>query len=107
MEDMIKVDGTGLGQLVRSLSELDYDKGRVLTYLEQAEGTRTEVVTATLYQKDGEWKLHLDEPLIRAVMGNLNAEKYSQEVEERLEHLEAEYERKMEQWGEEILFPHK
>ena len=45
--------------------------------------------------------------MIRAVMGNLNAEKYSQEVEERLEHLEAEYERKMEQWGEEILFPHK
>ncbi|POP30740.1 hypothetical protein C3B58_19740 [Lactonifactor longoviformis] len=107
MEDMIKVDGTGLRQLVRSLSEIDYDKGRVLTYLEQAEGTRTEAVTAALYQKDGEWKLHLDEPLIRAVMGNLNAETYSEEVEERLEHLEAEYERKMEQWGEEILFPHK
>ena len=102
MEDMIKVDGTGLRQLVRSLSEIDYDKGRVLTYLEQAEGTRTEAVTAILYQKDGEWKLHLDEPLIRAVMGNLNAETYSEEVEERLEHLEAEYERKMEQWGEEF-----
>jgi hypothetical protein len=102
MEGLVNSEGTGIKQLIEDLAEIDYDKRGLALYVEEAEGSYSQVVTVTAKKEQGAWKIQLNDAFINAVMGNLDAEEYSQEVQGRLDELEHEYEEKMDQWGEEF-----
>ncbi|MCH1981186.1 hypothetical protein MCG98_01165 [Ruminococcus sp. OA3] len=92
MERMLKAEGSGLKQMIRDLSNIDYDKGGVLSYMDRAEGISSTDVTVRAYQGDEGWKLHISDSFINAFMGNLDANHLSEDVEKHLCELEDEYE---------------
>ena len=102
MEEMLDGGGTGIKAMLKNLADLDYDKERMLSFLEEADGVISVRVTVTAVKKNGKWRLHLSESFINAFFGNFMADQFSPEVEKRLEELEGEYERKIEQWGDEF-----
>ena len=102
MEEMLDGSGTGIKAMLKNLADLDYDKERMLSFLEEADGVISVRVTVTAVKKNGQWRLHLSESFINAFFGNFMADQFSPEVEKRLEELEGEYERKIEQWGDEF-----
>ena len=59
-------------------------------------------VAVTAFREDGAWKLHLDDAFINAFMGNINAEEYSEEVQERIEELEWQQEEKIDDWADKL-----
>ena len=102
MEEMLDGGGTGIKAMLKNLADLDYDKERMLSFLEEADGVSSVRVTVTAVKKNGQWRLHLSDSFINAFFGNFMADQFSPEVEKRLEELEDEYERKIEQWGDEF-----
>lgn len=99
MEDMINSGGTGIRQMIKNLSNLDYDKESILPYMDSEE-TFTSTVSVQASKKSGKWKLHVDDSLINAFLGNFGSGEYSDEVQQRLDELEAEYENKMNDWAD-------
>ena len=107
LERTIKAEGSGLKQMIRDLSNIDYDKEGILSYMDQTEETCFAEVTVRAYQEDGGWKVHISDSFTNAFMGNLNSEHFSEDVEKRLCELEDEYEQKIEQkweqWGDYMM----
>lgn len=104
MENMIESEGTGLRQLVRDLSELDYDKSRFISIIDELDENSicTSDITVQAYEDNGQWKIHISDKFINAFMGNMMAENYSEDVEQQIEELENQYEQKMDAWGDEF-----
>lgn len=102
MEDMISSVDTGISGTVSDIFESAYDNGSLLQYMENADDIITVDVTVSASRKKGVWKIHVSDEFVNAFMGNLDSEDYSEEVEERLDELEAEYEKKMDEWGEDL-----
>ena len=105
MERMIEGEGTGLGEMVATVSRLSrLELGELfglIDELQEQDGVTREVQLRAEKREDA-WRLCLNEEFIRAVMGNMDSEEFSPEIEEQLEQLEERYEEKMEQWGEEL-----
>lgn len=103
-ENMINSTGTGIVQMVKDLSHIADEESGLLMIIEScdAEDICTIPVTVTAYREDGAWKFHLDDEFINAFMGNLNAEEYSEDIQQRIETLEREYEEKLIEWEEQF-----
>lgn len=99
MESMI--DSVGGEGKENKQNGINYkDKYSFLSCIDQEKGTYTADITLEAYQDDGVWKLHLSDEFVNAVLGNMDSEEYSDEIEERLDELEDEYEQEIEKWGD-------
>ncbi len=100
LENMIESPGTGLGQLLKDLSEITGEKGGLLSLIEECdqEDLCTLNVTVTADRENGGWKIHLDEELINALMGNIGAEEYSEDIQQRILELEKQQSEKLDEW---------
>lgn len=80
LENMMASEGSGLGQMMKDFSHMFDEENGLLAILNDYEQDKTCTfeVTATAYRKNGAWILHLDEELLNACMGNINAEEYSE-----------------------------
>ena len=104
LENMLDSPGTGIGQLIKDISNIMNDEGGLLAIVEACDQDDicTLEVTASAYQENGKWKIHLDDEFINAFMGNFNGMTYSEDVQKRLDELEKQQEEKLlEEWGEE------
>lgn len=101
-EDMIESTGTGLGQMIQDLSNITDDEGGLLAIIESCDQDDicTLEVTVTAYRDDGAWVLHLDDEFINAFMGNINAEEYSEELQQKIKELEIKQDEKQDEWEE-------
>ncbi|MDE6739702.1 MAG: hypothetical protein K2K07_11470 [Lachnospiraceae bacterium] len=108
MENMIESEGTGLKQMIKDLSSITDKDGSLLTFMESCnkDETCTLEVTAVAYLEKGAWIVHLDDELINACMGNINAEEYSEEVQHEMEELEKQLneklDEKLDEWEDEF-----
>ena len=55
-------------------------------------------VVVTAYRRDGTWVVHLDDDFINAFMGNINAEEYSEEIQQKIDDLEKQQDEKLDEW---------
>ena len=104
MENMIESEGTGLKQMIKDLSSITDKDGSLLTFMESCDKDETCAldVTTTAYRENGAWIIHLDDELINACMGNINAEEYSEEVQQEMEGLEKQLNEKLDEWEDEF-----
>lgn len=105
LENMIASNGTGIGQMLKDLSNITDDEGGLLTIVESCDenDTCTLEVMVTAYRKNGAWQIHLDDEFINAFMGNINALEYSEDVQQKIEELERQQEEKlMDEWEEKL-----
>ncbi|MDE6845490.1 MAG: hypothetical protein K2J99_06950 [Lachnospiraceae bacterium] len=102
LENMIESDGTGLGQMIKDLSNITDEEDGLLTIIESCDkdDLSTIEVMVTAYRKNGAWQIHLDDEFINAFMGNIDAEEYSEDVQQRIEELEKLQNEKMDEWEE-------
>ena len=103
-ENMLGSPGTGLGQMVKDLSNIMDDEGGLLAIVEACDKDDicTLEVTVTAYRENGKWKIHLDDEFINAFMGNFNSMAYSEDVQKKLDELEKQQEEKWDEWAEEF-----
>lgn len=104
LENMLESKGSGMKQLLKNMSDLANGKEDLIKIIDMI-GTDyicTMEVTVFAYEKDGKWEIHLSDEFINAFMGNMMAEKYSGDVEQKINELTEKYEQKMEKWGENI-----
>ena len=103
-ENMLDSPGTGLGQMIKDVSNIMDDEGGLLEIVEACDKDDicTLKVTVTAYRENGAWKIHLDDKFINAFMGNFNATAYSEDVQKKLDELEKQLEEKMDEWAEEF-----
>ncbi|MEZ3506704.1 MAG: hypothetical protein K1W10_07135 [Lachnospiraceae bacterium] len=103
-EKMLESTGTGLGQMVKEFASImDEDEG-LLAVMETCDEKDliTFEVTVTAFREQEAWKLHLDDDFINAFMGNINAEEYSEELQQKITELEEKQEEKLEEWEEDF-----
>lgn len=104
LENMLDSPGTGIGQLIKDISNIMNDEGGLLAIMETCDKDDicTLKVTVSAYRENGAWKLHLDDEFINAFMGNFNGMTYSEDVQKRLDELEKQQEEKLlDEWAEE------
>lgn len=97
-ENMIASNGTGIWQVIKSMADLANGGEELLAIMDAQEDTCTIAVTVRAYQEGDDWKLHVDNRFTNAFMGNMMLGEYSEEITERLEQLEEEYEDKLAEW---------
>ena len=104
MENMIESEGTGLKQMIKDLSSITDEEGGLLALIESCDKdeTCTLNVTAVAYLENGAWIVHLDDELINACMGNINAEEYSEEVQQEMDELEKQLNEKLDEKMDEL-----
>lgn len=103
LEDMVESDGIGIGQLAGSLWALGTDKSEIISSIDATDRMITVNVMVRLTKNEnGSWVVGLDDELINALMGNIDSEEYSGDIEKNLKVLENKYEEKMEKWAEEM-----
>ncbi len=102
LEEMVEDQGTGISQMLKKTKDLAWGKEGLLEMLDdwKEEDICTIWVEVLAYREDGQWKLHLSEEFIDAIMGNTHGDEFSEETKQRIQELEEEYEKKMEAWGE-------
>ena len=104
LENMLDSPGTGIGQLIKDISNIMDDDGGLLAIVESCDKNDicTLEVTVSAYRENGKWKIHLDDEFINAFMGNFNGMTYSEDVQKRLDELEKQQEEKLlDEWAEE------
>lgn len=104
LEDMIESDGSGIGQLIGNLWDFaELDMSGLISAIDAVDEMCTsEVKVQLLRADDGNWTVRLNNDFINAFMGDIDSGIYSDDVEERIERLEDEYEDKVVKWAEEI-----
>ena len=104
LENMLVSPGTGLGQMIKDISNIMDDEDGLLAIVESCDkdDTCTLEVTVTAYRENGAWKIHLDDEFINAFMGNFNGLAYSEDVQKKIEELEKLQDEKMDEWAEEF-----
>ena len=104
LENMLVSPGTGLGRMIKDISNIMDDEGGLLAIVESCDkdDTCTLEVTVTAHRENGKWKLHLDDAFINAFMGNFNELAYSEDVQEKIDELEKLQDEKMDAWAEEF-----
>lgn len=104
MENMIESEGTGLKQMIKDLSSITDEEGGLLALIESCDKdeTCTLDVTAVACLENGAWIVHLDDELINACMGNINAEEYSEEVQQEMDELEKQLNEKLDEKMDEL-----
>lgn len=101
-ENMLASEGSGFGQMIKDLFQIFDEENGLPAIINEYDRTCTFEVSATAYRENGVWILHLDENLINAVMGNINAEEYSGEIQQKIKELEKLEEEKLDEWEEEF-----
>ena len=104
MENVIESEGTGLKQMIKELSNITDEEGSLFTFIESCDKdeTCTLDVTATACRENGAWIVHLDDELINACMGNINAGEYSEEVQQKMADYEKQLNEKLDEWEDEF-----
>jgi hypothetical protein len=102
LENMLESGGSGIGQLIRDMLDLANGKDDLINLMDDvgSEQVCRMEVTVDVYQIEGQWQVNISDDFINAFMGNIMAEKYPEELEERINELTQKYEKKMEEWGE-------
>lgn len=104
LENMITSEGSGFLQMTKDLSQMfDEDNGllAIMNDYDQ-DATCTFEVTASANRENGVWIIHLDEELINACLGNMNAEEYSEEMQQKIKELEKIEDEKLDEWADEF-----
>ena len=108
LENMLGSPGTGLGQMIKDISNIMDDEGGLLAIVDSCDKNDICMleVTVSAYRENGIWKLHLDDEFINAFMGNFmgdfNGMTYSEDVQKRLDELHKQQDAKMDEWAEEF-----
>ncbi len=109
LENMLNSPGTGIGQMIKDISNIMDEEGGLLAIVEACDKDDicTLEVTVSAYRENGKWKIHLDDEFINAFMGNFNGTAYSEDVQKKLDELEKQQEEKLldewtEEWAEEF-----
>ena len=101
-ENMLGSPGTGIGQIIKDVSNIMDDEGGLLAILDACDKDDicTLEVTVSAYRENGKWKIHLDDEFINAFMGNFNSMAYSEDVQKKLDELEKQQAEKWDEWAE-------
>ena len=104
LENMLGSPGTGLGQMIKDISNITNDKGGPLEIVESCDKNDicTLEVTVTAYRENGAWKIHLDDEFINAFMGNIDGLSYSEDVQKKIDELEKLQNEQLDAWAEEF-----
>jgi len=102
LENMLESGGSGIGQLIRDMLDLANGKEDLINLMDDVSSEQVcrMEVDVDVYQIEGQWQVNISDDFINAFMGNIMAEKYPEELEERINELTQKYEKKMEEWGE-------
>ncbi|MCI8616110.1 MAG: hypothetical protein HFJ01_13655 [Lachnospiraceae bacterium] len=102
LENMAQSNGTGLGALMKDMSDLNRDMEGFLSIIDSmdSDNTCTLSVTLSAFQEDGKWKLHISDEFINAFMGNIDSQEYPEEIMLKIKALEKEIEKNAEEWAE-------
>ncbi|MCX4352556.1 MAG: hypothetical protein OSJ60_13070 [Lachnospiraceae bacterium] len=102
LENMLESGGSGIGQLIRDMLDLANGKEDLINLMDDVSSEQVcrMEVAVDVYQIEGQWQVNISDDFINAFMGNIMAEKYPEELEERINELTQKYEKKMEEWGE-------
>ncbi len=101
-ENMLASEGSGLGQMIKDLFQIFDEENGLSAIINEYDKTCTFEVSATAYRENGVWILHLDEELINACLGNMNAEEYSEEMQQKIRELEKIEDEKLDEWADEF-----
>lgn len=101
-ENMLGSPGTGLGQMLKDVSNIMDEEGGLLAVVEACDQDDicTLAVTVKAYRENGAWKLHLDDEFINAFMGNIDGDAYSEDVQRKIDELEKLQDEKLDEWAE-------
>lgn len=104
LENMLESTGSGMGELIRNMSDLANGKEELFSIMEELDKTDlcTMKVTVLAYWEKDQWKIHVSEEFINAFMGNMMAVEYSEDMEQRIEELMEENEKKVDEWADEV-----
>lgn len=104
LEDMTKSQGIGIGEMIRKAADATTASREMIAIIDELKEDEvcTMEVTLSAYREKGQWKIHVSEELVNAVMGNMMAETYSEDVEKRIEEQMERYVEKMEEWGDRV-----
>lgn len=102
LENMLESPGLGLAQLAADMAELAAGKDTLISIIDDMAndwdngGLISIRVTASAYQDNGQWKIHLSQDLINAFSGNMYTDTDTDHLEEKTAELEYEFEKKWE-----------
>lgn len=104
LESMLGAPGSGIGQMVKEMSDLANGKEKLLSIMDELDVTDvwTTEVTVTADREEGRWKMHVSEEFINAFMGNMMAEDYEEEIDRRIDELMEQNEDKADEWADEV-----
>lgn len=104
LENMLESPGIGIAQLTKDMSELVSAKDVLISIIDELDASdiSTVNVTVSAYQDNQQWKIHLTPDLINAFSGNMYAEDYAEDIEQRIDELEEQIGNKADQWAEDI-----
>lgn len=104
LEDVLKSEGTGFWQFTKDMADLTQDAEGLINIMDSLneDDICTIDVTVLAYKEDGQWKLHVSDEFINAFMGNIDAEEYAEDMEEKIAELEKRYDEKLDDWAEDF-----
>ncbi len=91
----------GAGQFLKGMLRMTNvieDMAAIMDTLGE-EDVITVSVTVRVYEESGQWKVHLDQKFIDALLGYGEAEKYPEEMQRRMEELTEQIEEGAEKWA--------
>ncbi|MDE7272919.1 MAG: hypothetical protein K2N95_07630 [Lachnospiraceae bacterium] len=102
LENVLESPGIGITQFAKEMSELATSKDSLISIIDELDDNdrSTINVTVSAYQDNGQWKIHLTQDFINAFSGNMYADTYAEDIEQRIAELEEQIERKADQWAE-------
>ncbi len=100
LEDMLDTESTGFLGFAKDIAGLIHSVGSLEglpVAMDQLGEDDISVmdVTLTAYREDGVWKIRLNQDFINAFMGNMNSMDYPDEIEQKIEELTLQYEKKI------------
>lgn len=90
LENMLESPGINITQLIKDMTELAVSKDTLISIIDDLDDSDLSVihVTVSAYQDNGQWKIHLTHDFINAFSGNMYADDYSADIEQRIAGLE-------------------
>lgn len=104
LENILDSPGFSITEFAKDMSELVTAKDSLISIIDELDDDdlSTINVTVSAYQDNGQWKIHLTQDFINAFSGNMYADTYTEDIEQRIAELETQIENRADQWAETI-----
>lgn len=104
LENVLDNPGIGVTQLAISMSELAISKDTLISIIDDLDDSAISTINVTVlaYQDNSQWKIHLTHDFINAFFGNMYADDYAADIEQRIGELENQIDDKADKWAENI-----